>query len=166
MIGCTVVGGNVHGGGSEIRGLVEVAMCIVAVAKSVVAAPVRSVCYRSAVIDGVLAVALVDAESPRVVPPPHRAIEVVSFHVELILVGCEHKPQVAVAALPSPSVKTAAAVDSHQIVDVDFIYRLALFAAEPKLISHLVCQEEGFLPCLRICHSCGLDKHCCQHDRE
>ena len=155
MIGCTVVGGNVHGGGSEIRGLVEVAMCIVAVAKSVVAAPVRSVCYRSAVKDGVLAVALVDAESPRVVPPPHRAIEVVSFHVELILVGCEHKPKVAVAA-----------VDSHQVVDVDFIYRLALFAAEPKLISHLVCQEEGFLTCLRICHSCGLDKHCCQHDRE
>ena len=74
----------------------------------------------------VLRILVIDVVYVYVVTPFYRAVEVVSLLESLPLSGCEHSPQLPVAAFPSVSVDVAVAADAVEIVEIDVEYTVAL----------------------------------------
>ena len=103
-------------------------------------------------------VAIVDAEHPRASVPSHRTIEVGELQIPVVLPAVEHVAQVSIAAVP-PRAVDAAAVDTHQVVEVDFIDCGILGVGEVELVSHFIREEQSFAAGVAVSHCRGRDGH-------
>ena len=83
----------------------------------------------------------IDAKVPVASVPREWAIEVGCIHVSPILPIEQYVAKVKVALLPIESVEIVHVVDTHEIVEVDFIGSLILLVGEVELVCHLVGQE-------------------------
>ena len=107
-------------------------------------------------------IAGVDAEVPVATLPVQGTIEIGGCTEELPLPVDEHVAQVEVTTLPVNTKDIVIAGDTHQIVEVDFVGSLVLLISQVQLVSHLVREEEGLVPCLLVAHC--LARCCdCQH---
>ena len=94
-------------------------------------------------------IAAVDVETPAVISPSHRTIEVVGGHVAIVLPAGEHVAQAAITERPVTA-KDIVARQPHQVVEIDFIHCLVLLVGQVELVGHLICQEQGFVSCLVV----------------
>ena len=68
--------------------------------------------------------------------------------------------EVAVTLLPVVTIHIIITGNSHQVVQIDFVGCLILLITQIQFISHLVCQEEGFIASLFVAH--GIARSCYQ----
>ena len=94
-------------------------------------------------------IAAVDVETPTVVSPSHRTIEIVGGHVAVELPASEHVAQTVVTERPITA-KDIVTRQPHQVVEIDFIHCLVLLVGQVELVGHLICQEQGFGSCLVV----------------
>ena len=70
--------------------------------------------------------------------PVERAVEIVDVDEETVLVSAEHIPEVTVSSLPINAIKVLSAVDTEEIVEVDFIDGFHLLQGKVEFVCHLV----------------------------
>ena len=124
-------------------------------------APIGGIEYRSSEEEVVaVRVACIYGKVPETVAPVEWAIEVGGCAEGFPLPVEQDIAQVQVPMLPIGPEHIVTACYTHQIVEVDFVCSLILFVSQVQLVSHLVCQEEGFVACLLVAHSFA--RSCCQ----
>ena len=96
----------------------------------------------------------VHCECPAACLPCYRTIEVGESHILVELPTVQDIAEVCVAAIPPDAEDISVSVQAHQVVEVDLIDCLILCSGEVELVSHLVREEEGFVLCCIIAHSC------------
>ena len=97
-------------------------------------------------------VACIYGKVPETVTPVEWAIEVGGCAEGFPLPVQQDIAQVQVTMLPIGPQHIVTACYTHQIVEVDFVCSLILFVSQVQFVSHLVCQEEGFVACLIVAH--------------
>ena len=114
-------------------------------------------------------IAGIDAKVPESCVPVERAIEVSGSAIGAILPVEQNIAQVHVASLPVKSVEVGLVLNTHQIVEIDFVGGLILVVCQIELVGHLVGEEEGLFASLLITHGVSLNCHCeygCEGDDE
>ena len=106
-----------------------------------------------------VAVVGVDIESPSTPMPCQRTIEVGQADILVILVSSQNKLKVSIATAPPNTVHVVASVNTHQVVEIDFIDCLILCCREVQLVSHLVRKEQSLILGCIIAHCVGSDGH-------
>lgn len=72
----------------------------------------------------------IDGETPKAIPPYQRAIEIAGGHISVVLPTQQDIAQVQVALRPTPAIEVIIAVDTHQVIQVDFVGGLVLVIGE------------------------------------
>lgn len=120
-----------------------------------VSSPVGGVEHRTSEEEVVaVGIAAIDGEMPVASFPVERAVEVGRCQIGIVLPAEEDVAQIEVTLLPISTVEIVAAVDAHEIIEVDLISGFILLFGQVQLIGHLVGKEEGLVTSLRIAH-CG-----------
>ncbi len=100
----------------------------------------------------------IDAEMPHACTPIQRTVEIRGCQIGTVLPVEQDIAQIQIPTLPVQSVHIIDGVDTHQIVEVDFIGSLILVVRQIELIRHLVRQEKGTLACLLVIHGTQLER--------
>ena len=72
----------------------------------------------------------IDGETPKAVSPHQGAIEIAGGHISVVLPTQQDIAQVQVALRPTPAIEVIIAVDTHQVIQVDFVGGLVLVIGE------------------------------------